>query len=229
LALAYGFVKAKVKAVVGLKALPRRKETQYHIHLTLALALALALATGDWDVAINVGSNDADDLLKYKLAFDFHHPITQTLAAAEEGYTDLKNKDALPALDFMRSTILNETGAWRVSDVMDGSEAPEPIPSILRLVNKARDTNLDLYVFVRRYDSLDGIHDTHMNQGSSGANFVHHADDDSKDHNDIWQDGALMVNLGQSGWAAYFAAFEQQAVPTDDLGNPTDGAQPITR
>jgi len=32
------------------------------------------------DVAINVGTNDADDLLKYKLIFDFRHSIIQTLA-----------------------------------------------------------------------------------------------------------------------------------------------------
>jgi hypothetical protein len=32
-----------------------------------------------WDVAVNVGTNDADDLLKYKLIYDFHHPIIDTL------------------------------------------------------------------------------------------------------------------------------------------------------
>lgn len=30
-------------------------------------------------------------------------------------------------------------------------------------------------------------------------------------------------------WAAYFAAFEKQAVPTDALGNPLPDAGPITR
>ena len=80
--LAYGFAKSKVKAIAGLKSAGHRSEVQYHIHLTLALP------TGDWDVAINVGTNDSDDLLKYKLALDFHHPITATLAAAAEGFNE---------------------------------------------------------------------------------------------------------------------------------------------
>jgi uncharacterized protein YukJ len=221
--LAYGFVKSKVKAIVGLKSARHRQEIQYHIHLTLTLP------DGNWDVAINVGTNDADDLLKYKLAYDFHHPLTATLANAGEGYNDLTNRTALPALDFMRSDVTTETGAWRISDVMDGSDAAEPIPSVLRLVSRAKQNDLDLYVFGRRYvTGGNGIHDTHMNQGSSGS-FLHRKGDDSNDHNDVWQDGALMVDLGQDGWAAYFAAFEQQAVPTDALGNPISGARTIDR
>ena len=223
MSLQYGFVKSKVKAVAGLKGSGHRSEVQYHIHITLALP------EGDWDVAINVGTNDADDLLKYKLAFDFHHPITTTLAAAAEGFTDLTDADAFPALDFMRSDVLAETGAWRVSDVMDGSEMAEPIPSILRLVQRAQSENLDLYVFGRTYTEGNGIHDTHMNQGSSGSHFLHQRGNDRTDHNDVWQDGALMVALGTGSWASYFAAFEQQRVPTDDLGNPISGARPIDR
>ncbi|KVD70322.1 hypothetical protein WS62_12460 [Burkholderia sp. ABCPW 14] len=222
MSLDYGFVKAKIKAVAGLKAVGRANETQYHVHLTLALH------GGDWDAAINVGTNDADDLLKYKLVYDFHHPVTQMLAAAAEGYTDLTNDDALPALDYVRSDVLSETGAWRVSDVMDGTEHPEPIPSVLRLVDAALQQNLDLYVFGRTYVEGNGIHDTHMNQGSTGPYFLHQAGDDANDHNDVWQDGALLVDLGGEQWAAYFAAFEQQAVPTDSLGNPLPGAGPIS-
>lgn len=222
MSLDYGFVKAKIKAVAGLKAAARANETQYHVHLTLALP------DGDWDVAINVGTNDADDLLKYKLVYDFHHPVTQALAAAAEGYTDLTGGDALPALDYVRSDVLNETGGWRMSDVMDGTVHPEPIPSVLRLVDAAHQQNLDLYVFGRTYVEGNGIHDTHMNQGSSGPHFLHRPGVDTNDHNDVWQDGALLVDLGGPQWAAYFAAFEQQAVPTDGLGNPLPGAGPIS-
>jgi uncharacterized protein YukJ len=70
-------------------------------------------------------------------------------------------------------------------------------------------------------------HDTHMNQGST-RDFIHRADDDSNDHNDVWQDGAVIVNLGEDGWVAYFPAFEQQMLPTDDLGNPAPGSNPIS-
>jgi uncharacterized protein YukJ len=223
MSLAYGFVKSKVKSIVGLKAAGHRSEIQYHIHLTLALP------DGDWDVAINVGTNDADDLIKYKLVYDFHHPLTNKLATAKGGYNDLTGGDALPALDFMRSDVLTETGSWRISDVMDGSDQAEPIPSVLRLLSQAKNRNLDLYVFGRRYTDGNGIHDTHMNQGSTGSHFLHRDGNDSNDHNDIWQDGAMMIDLGQAGWAAYFAAFEQQLVPTDALGNPISGSHPIDR
>jgi uncharacterized protein YukJ len=65
-----------------------------------------------------------------------------------------------------------------------------------------------------------------MNQGSSGS-FLHRDVDDSNDHNDIWQDGSMFVDFGQPEWAAYLAAFNQQGVPTDDLGNPQPGARTI--
>jgi uncharacterized protein YukJ len=37
----------------------------------------------------------------------------------------------------------------------------------------------------------------------------------------------VIINFGEAGWAAYFAAFQQQFVPTDDLGNPRPGSRPI--
>jgi len=68
-----------------------------------------------------------------------------------------------------------------------------------------------------------------MNQGSTGPNYLHRAGNDHNDHNDVWQDGALIVRVSDTQWAAYFAAFEKQAVPTDALGNPLPDAGPITR
>lgn len=112
---------------------------------------------------------------------------------------------------------------------MDGTEHAEPIPSLLRLVSAAQSQGLDVVVFGRTYSEGNGIHDTHMNQGSTGQNYLHRAGDDHNDHNDVWQDGALIVRVSDTQWAAYFAAFEQQAVPTDALGNPLPCAGPITR
>jgi uncharacterized protein YukJ len=218
--LRYGYVRAKVVSIAGLKGTRRRNETQYHLHASLQVG------ADSWDVAINVGTNDADDLLQYRLVYDFHHTVIETLLATATGDSDLTGTNTLPALDFMRSNILSETGAWRLSDVMDGSDQPEPAASLLRLFGRAKSEQADVYVFGRFYTDGDGIHDTHMNQGSTKG-FIHRSNDDSNDHNDVWQDGAVFVNLGQDGWAAYFAAFEQQYVPTDDLGNPIPGSQPI--
>ena len=69
--------------------LAARQRVQYHIHLTLALP------GGDWDVAINVGTNDADDLLNYKLVYDFHHR-SRRRSRPRPRLTDL-TEAALPA------------------------------------------------------------------------------------------------------------------------------------
>lgn len=220
MALPYGFVKAKIVSEPKLKSSRHHNEIQYHLHVSM-------LVDGDkWDVAINVGTNDADDLLKYKLIFDFRHPIIQTLAAAEAGSQDLTGQSALPALDFLRSDLLANTGKWRDSDVMDGSDAVGPVATLGRLLSKAHRETLDAYVFGRFFKEGDGIHDVHLNQGSKSG-FIHRPGDDSNDHNDVWQDGAVMINVGEPEWAAYFSAFNQQFVPTDDLGNPLPGSATI--
>jgi uncharacterized protein YukJ len=220
--LRYGFVKSRLVSDPVLTAARHRNEQQYHLHFTVSVD------GRPWDVAVNVGTNDADDLLKFKLVYDFRHPIITTLGAAAPGAQDLTGVNKLPALDFIRSgDLFANTGRWRDSDVMDGSEVVEPVASLKRLLVRARHDSLDVYIFGRFYkDSTAGIHDTHMNQGSTGG-FIHRPGDDHNDHNDVWQDGAVFVDVGQPEWAAYFAAFNQQLVPTDDLGNPTSGARPI--
>jgi len=221
MALPYGFVKAKIASAPVMKGSRHRSEIQYHLHF------GLLVQDAPWDVAVNVGTNDSDDLLKYKLIFDFRHPLISTLSAAAAGAVDLTGQDRLPALDFVRGAdLFANTGNWRDSDVMDGSEAPEPVASLKRLLVRAQQQQADVYVFGRFYSEGNGIHDTHLNQGSTGG-FLHRDGDDSNDHNDVWQDGAVLVDLGEPEWAAYFAAFNQQLVPTDDLGNPKPGAKTI--
>ena len=51
--------------------------------------------------------------------------------------------------------------------------------------------------------------------------------DDHNDHNDIWQDGAVIVDTQQPELAAYFTVFTQQLVPTDKLGNPDADSHPV--
>ena len=226
--LPYGFVKAKVTSAPTLKGSrgPDKHvhEVQYHLHCDLDVA-------GEtWDVAINVGTSDSDDLLKYKLVFDYRNELIETLADAADGKTDLSGTEALPALDFQRGHVLDDTGPWRDSGIMDGSTDVEPAASLIRLLAKAQTEGCLVYLFGRFYKGGDlGIHDTHMNQGSTG-HYINKPDEpnnDKNDHNAIWQDGALLVDLGLPEWAAYFAAFDQQLVPTDDDGNPKPGAKPL--
>lgn len=223
--LKYGYVKCKLISEPVLKASHHGHETQYHLHAKLRVAVDGG--SEEWDTAINVGTNDADDLLKYKLVFDYHHPIRATLTAATPGFHDLTGTAELPALEFLRTDVLAETGHWRESDVMDGSDIPEPVASLKRLLQKAKTAAADVYVFGRTFTPPDkGIHDIHMNQGSSGG-FINNGHDDHNDHNDVWQDGAVLVDLGEPEWAGYFTAFTQQKVPTDRLGNPVAHSHPI--
>lgn len=220
MSLPYGYAKGKIVTAPQLKSTRRPHEVQYHLHFGVSVAGA------QWDVAVNVGTTDADDLLKYKLLFDFRHEVLATLKDAASGSQELTGQSALPAIDFERSDFLANTGKWRDSDVMDGTDAVEPVATLKRLLERAQQAGNDVYVFGRFYSEGDGVHDVHMNQGSKGA-FIHRPGDDSNDHNDIWQDGALLVDVGEPQWALYVAAFDQQWVPTDDLGNPTTDSKPI--
>jgi|SRR5580698_5515907 hypothetical protein len=226
MALTYGFVKCKMVSAPKLQSSRHKNEIQYHLHATVAVSGAGG-SIEQWDTAINVGTNDSDDLLQYKLIFDFHHSLAGTLRATAPGFSDLTTRKQLPALDFLRSDLLNETGPWRASDIMDGSDAVEPVASLQRLLRRAQAGNLDVYIFGRTYTDGNGIHDVHMNQGSQSS-FVNNGVDDHNDHNDIWQDGAVIVDVGQPEMAAYFTVFTQQLVPTNELGNPQANSHEVT-
>jgi len=226
--LPYGIVKCQVVSAPRLQHKRLSHETQYHLHADLSLGDG----GGVWDCAINVGTDDSDDLLNYKMVYDFSHGIIGPLKALPMGFTDLTGKTALPALDFLRSDLLKGTGPWRVSGIMDGTDAPDPCASLKRLLEKAQAQKATVYLFGRTYSGGDlGIHDIHMNQGSAGPRFFNDDSDNRNDHNDVWQDGAVLVDLSTEespAWAAYFTAFTQQTAPTDELGNPKDGGHAIT-
>jgi hypothetical protein len=229
MALPYGFVKCRIISEPQLQSSQLSNEVQYHLHVKLQVSTGQGGAFKTWDTAINVGTNDADDLLKYKIVFDFQHKLIQTLKLAAGGFHDLTNTKALPALDFLRSDVLAQTGGWRDSDVLDGTDFPEPVASLKRLLQRAHAKSADVYVFGRTYKGGDlGIHDVHMNQGSQSAKYLNNGHDDHNDHNDTWQDGAVVVDFGDPQWAGYFTSFTQQLVPTDDLGNPDANSLPIS-
>jgi len=235
--LQYGFFKAHVTSAPAMRSkyIPEQHETQYHMHVTLLAQDSQGNAITPWDCAINVGTDDADDLLRYRLVRNFSHPICTTLKAAAQGYTDLTGQHALPALDFLRTDILTGgagTGTWQNSDVMNNGVMSstttfQPVASLEAAFDQAVKTNADVYAFGRTYTGGDaGIHDIHMNQGSTGPHFLNEGNDDT-DHNDAWQDGAILINYPDGTWTAYFTAFTQQIVPTDAAGNPVDGGHEI--
>lgn len=223
--LPYGFAKAKLTSLPRLTSKPvhngGHEEVQYHLHFSLNVKGA------SWDTAVNVGTDNEADRLKYKIVEGFQNPLAATLRAAS-GAVDLTGQAALPALDFVRGGILDGTGPWLGSDVLGGrAEEKQPPAKLSALLSKAFHGKNDVYVFGRFYSEGNGVHDVHMNQGSRGR-YIHRPGEDGNDHNDIWQDGALMIDFGEGGgWVAYFSAFTQQTVPTDDLGNPLPGGHTI--
>jgi uncharacterized protein YukJ len=66
-----------------------------------------------------------------------------------------------------------------------------------------------------RFKPGNGIHDIHMNQGSSGK---------YKKDNGVFQDGAIYIEYPDDKWRAFFFAFQSQTFVTDDKGNPTEAA-----
>jgi hypothetical protein len=69
MALTYGFVKCKIVSAPKLQSSRHKNEIQYH-GPTVAVRGAGA-SIEQWDTAINVGTNDSDDLLQYKLSASF--------------------------------------------------------------------------------------------------------------------------------------------------------------
>jgi uncharacterized protein YukJ len=196
------------------------QELQYHLHFKLEVGDSI------WDVAANVGTDNASDLLRYKALTNFAHPLVDAVRG-KPGVTDLTGVRAAPALDFLRGNLFTGTGGWLESDVLDGSDTQDPVATLKSALTRALEEQAPVFVFGRFYThGGQGIHDIHMNQGSRGR-FVYRPGNDQNDHNDIWQDGAVMIDFGEGSVFAYFAAFTQQTVPTDDLGNPLPGGGPI--
>jgi len=76
--LAYGMVKCKIVGAPTQQHARHKNEVQYHLHAPLSVIMQDG-TTAQWDSAINVGTNDSDDLLQFKLVYDFQHPFVQTL------------------------------------------------------------------------------------------------------------------------------------------------------
>ncbi|SAL00676.1 DUF2278 family protein [Caballeronia ptereochthonis] len=69
--------------------------------------------------------------------------------------------------------------------------------------------------------AMDGLHETHMNQGNpkpaKGSKVKDHSNE-----NGVFQDGAVMVEV-DGKFQALFVAFQTQLVPTDNRGWPIPG------
>lgn len=218
----YGVVKGPVASPPWLKPRPGPGETQYHAHFSLGVDGAPC------DVAVNVGTDDRNDLLKFKIIQNFTHPLLDLVRAQEGDSRALSGSAALPALDYVRSDLLKGTGAWQLSEIMDGSETREPYATLKGLIAEAQKSGDRLFAFGRFYpDGPKGVHDIHMNQGSRGRHYRNAPDNPNGDVNQVWQDGALIIDRKAGGAVLFIAAFQKQLVPTDASGYPVWGGRSI--
>ncbi len=204
----YGVLKAKpVNCINGHGPSP-------HFHI-------LAIDnTSKHRIAINISSSTEPSDLLYVVKTDFNHPILEGLEKLPAGFTELKNKTE--GLDFIRSNLFDRSEMKTLPH-----NAPGPDNDLNDLLNKyisraiGRE-NAYIYAFGEpwgpennRRDSYfgflpgRGIHDIHMNQGSSKR----------WEYSDgVWQDGGLLIHLpDKEQWIAIFLAFQSQSFHTDDI------------
>lgn len=181
-------------------------------------------------LAINVKSVQAPVDLLYFVNDNFEHPITTQLVNLKFGFTEIQESERKAggiALDYIRSNLFNVTQMKSLPADAPGQE--DDLHDIIDLFIKRslNNPNADLYVFgepwgpenkadkIFSFEPGRGIHNIHMNQGSSGQ---------FGRENGVFQDGGLFVHFrDRNEWVAAFFAFQSQSFHTnDDNGDPLD-------
>ncbi|EAW13664.1 uncharacterized protein ACLA_043840 [Aspergillus clavatus NRRL 1] len=167
---------------------------------------------GLFRAAINIKSTDQDSRLAYWVNQNIiEHPIARKLANLEFGFHSLQDSDG-EGLDFIRSDLFDTRSGRVLPHDIDGPDN-DIIDVLVPQVEHAINENADIYLFGSRFNTKNGIHDVHMNQG----NIEKFADDDG-----VSQDGGLLIhykdaqNDQNDQWTGIFLAFASQSIHTDD-------------
>jgi uncharacterized protein YukJ len=186
----------------------------------------------EYRVAVNVRSAQRPPDLLYLAVEDFAHPLLTALNDLADGFTAVPSAPGGVALDYIRGNLFDQTAVRPLPADLPGPDN-DLSEKIDHFVGRAmNDPTARLYAFGQRWgpeaktsDKIfgfrpgNGIHDIHMNQGSSGR-FA--AD------NGVWQDGGLLLHYPAANqWVAFFLAFQSQAWHTDDTtGQPLPEIKP---
>ncbi len=232
--LSEGYGVLKCRALKGI-AEPEDKTSPHYIIIATD-----AQAQGKkYRVTINVKSRLNPPDLLVLIDNNFKHPITDKLINRNFGFTEIKKEDQKAgeiALDYIRGNLLdvNQMKPVKANVKSPENEINDINDMIDLLVQQAiKSTEIDLYVFGEPFpkDDPTGIHNIHMNQGSSG---------EFGKENGVFQDGALFFHFrDRNNWVAFFSAFQSQSFHTDDVTGdpidkegkpipPEDGTQPPT-
>ncbi|KAG0226678.1 hypothetical protein BGW42_003468 [Actinomortierella wolfii] len=156
--------------------------------------------------AINVKSREEESRLVFWVKRRFLHPITDVLAPLDRGFYRIPNPQvpSLKGLDYIRTPGLIFPSCGTLLE----HDTPEPNNSMLSvmkpILRRAIEKHATVYLFGARFNTKDGMHEVHMNQGSL-----------EKYANDVGKDGALIIKF-KDHWEAVFLAFGSQKTPTDD-------------
>jgi hypothetical protein len=147
------------------------------------------------------------------------HPIVERLANLDFGFHPIQELEEFngKGLDFIRGNLFN---------IKSGRVLPHDIPGINNdiidvlepEVNNAIQQNAKTYLFGSMFNTRNGIHNVHMNQG----NIKNFAKDDG-----VFQDGGLLIDYNDH-WAGVFLAFASQAIHTHDDSGHAISKNPVT-
>lgn len=185
----------------------------------------------DYRLAINVKSVQAPFDLLYFLDDNFQHPITDKLLKLGFGFHQLPSKPGDTALDYIRGNLFDVTKMKPLPFNQPGRDNDLNELIDLYIQRAIASKEAVLYAFGQKWgpenkpDKIfgftpgNGVHDMHMNQGSSGQ---------FQSDNGVWQDGGLLIQFpSRNQWVAAFFAFQSQTFHTDDTtGNPLDVPSP---
>lgn len=170
---------------------------------------------GLWRAAINIKSGDRkESRLVFWMNKQFQdNPVVNNVAELPFGFTGLEDAEEAPGgqrLDYIRGNLFNVNSGRLLPHDIQGPNN-DMIDVLEPEIKKAIDLQAEIYLFGERFNTKNGIHNIHMNQG----NVQRFARDDG-----IFQDGGLLINYPDSDqWIGVFDGFASQAVDTDNDGH----------
>jgi uncharacterized protein YukJ len=176
---------------------------------------------GEGRAAINIKSgNRQESRLAYWTLPQFAHPITEKLAALDNGFqllagTSEQRRGGL-ALDFIRGNLFRRSDGRILPHDVEGPDN-DILDQLKPILDRAIMADATVYIYGSQFSDGKGVHNVHMNQGNSQR----FAGD-----NGVFQDGALILNF-EDHWEAVFIGFASQAIHTED--GPNGPGQPLPR
>jgi uncharacterized protein YukJ len=167
---------------------------------------------GLFRAAINIKSGDKkDSRLVFWVDREFsEHPIIDKLSDLEPGFHPLEDTKASPdgpRIDFIRSNLFTINSGRVLPHDIEGP-GNDIIDVLEPEVRQAIEHQAEVYIFGARFNTGDGIHDVHMNQGNKAR---------WKKDDGVFQDGALLIHFtNPDRWVGVFLGFASQAAHTDD-------------